>query len=161
MAQLKEHLVRRFVALVDAQEKYHVIRKLAAAIVALLFRDKNWMHPIQDLGVAFRNGTINQQSHNDFENTTLPSLNEAQITGLLCFSTTAAEEAIKVSNIVCDRSVILSSPEYLFTLLKTFQWWSPCCRKSSGWAVSLQLCSGSVATANIHRNRYGWCECRP
>jgi hypothetical protein len=117
VAQLKEHLVRRFVALVDAQEKYHVIRKLAAAMVALLFRDESWTHPIQDLGAAFRNGAINQQSHTDFENTTLPSLNEAQITGLLCFSTTAAEEATKVSNLVCNRSVILFPPEYLFLCL--------------------------------------------
>lgn len=106
VAQLKEHLVRRFVTLVDAQEKYHVIRKLAAAMVALFFRDASWKHPIQDIGAAFRNSAINQQSHNDFENTTLPSLNEVQITGLLCFSTTAAEEATKVSNLVRDGSVL-------------------------------------------------------
>lgn len=110
MAQLKEHLVRRFVDLVDAQEKYHVIRKLAAAMVALFFRDASWRYPIQDLGAAFRNHAINQQSHSEFENSTLLSLNEAQITGLLCFSTTAAEEATKASNLVRDRSAIFTSP---------------------------------------------------
>ncbi|KAH8702371.1 putative importin 13 [Talaromyces proteolyticus] len=98
--QLKNHLITGFVALVDAREKYHVIRKLAAALVALFFKDASWAHPLRDLGVAFKTRAVNDSSNVDFENTTLPSLNEAQITGLLCFSTAIAEEATKASSLV-------------------------------------------------------------
>ncbi|OKL64202.1 hypothetical protein UA08_00277 [Talaromyces atroroseus] len=98
--QLKAHLISRFVALVDAQERPHVIRKLASVLVAVFFNDESWSRPLRDIAASFHSNGREAYSGIDFEGTVLPALNEVQITGLLSFSVTVAEEAVKNSSLV-------------------------------------------------------------
>jgi hypothetical protein len=104
--QLKTHLIGRFVALVNAQERPHVIRKLAAVLVALFFNDESWTRPLQDIAAAFSSHSQEGNPEINLVETVLPALNEAQITGLLSFSVTTAEEAVKNSSLVRQRLVV-------------------------------------------------------
>ncbi|QGA16765.1 hypothetical protein EYB26_004435 [Talaromyces marneffei] len=93
--QLKNYLIGSYVTFIESQEKQLVTRKLSAALIAIFFADESWTHPIQDIATFFWQHGREASSEIDYEGMVLPALNEAQISGLLSFSQTMAEDCVK------------------------------------------------------------------
>ncbi|EED18113.1 importin 13, putative [Talaromyces stipitatus ATCC 10500] len=98
--QLKSYLVSCYVTLIESQEKQLVTRKLSAALVAVFFNDQSWTHPIQDIAAFFWQRGLDASLKFDYEGTVVPALNEIQISGLLAFSITMAEDSVRNSSLV-------------------------------------------------------------
>lgn len=101
--QLKNYLIGSYVTFIESQEKQLVTRKLSAALIAIFFADESWTHPIQDIATFFWQHGREASSEIDYEGMVLPALNEAQISGLLSFSQTMAEDCVKSCGLLRKR----------------------------------------------------------
>jgi hypothetical protein len=117
--QLKNYLIGSYVSLVESQEKQLVTRKLSAALIAIFFKDESWTHPIQDIATFFWQHGRQTSSDIDYEGKVVPALNGAQISGLLSFSQTMAEDSVKSCGLLRITSVI-SRPLELQAILTMF-----------------------------------------
>lgn len=78
-------------------------RKLSAALIAIFFADESWTHPIQDIATFFWQRGRETPSEIDYEGTVVPALNERQISGLLTFAQTMAEDSVKSCGLLRKR----------------------------------------------------------
>ena len=101
--QLKTYLIGSYVTLIESREKQLVTRKLSAALIAIFFADESWTHPIQDIATFFWQHGRDLPSEIDYEGTVIPALNETQISGLLSFAQTLAEDSVKSCGLLRKR----------------------------------------------------------
>ncbi|KAJ5576025.1 Armadillo-like helical [Penicillium sp. DV-2018c] len=101
-AEIMQHLINRFVALVNHGEQAMVVRKLASSLIAI-FRHPStkWTQAVWQLAASLVHGgyiSEEQSQTADFREQILPALNKNGSGALLFFSVALAEEALRLES---------------------------------------------------------------
>jgi hypothetical protein len=101
-AEIMQHLVNRFVQMVNKGEQAMVVRKLSSSLVAILRHPVTpWKHAIWQLAASLaNNGYVSEELARgvDFKERILPALNKNTSGALLFFSISLAEEALRADS---------------------------------------------------------------